>query len=129
MWKCSINSCGQRFPKITEKKLNVESAVHCSKIRLFIYQFSGTMVSWLKEVFRFLSFVVDFGKVPKHWWKHFNSANQKWVFIILQSSLPNSVGGVGSGVSLVSGWRRSNLAWILWVEILAWVASVKNPHR
>ena len=25
--ECSINSCGQKFPKITEKKLNVKNGV------------------------------------------------------------------------------------------------------
>ena len=27
--ECSINSCGQSFPKITERKLDVENGVHC----------------------------------------------------------------------------------------------------
>ena len=27
--ECFLNSCGQKFPKITEKKLNVENGVHC----------------------------------------------------------------------------------------------------
>ena len=74
--ECSINSCGQNFPKITEKKLNVSKncnleichfikmdsiAANGPKIKLVIYQsafcccfFSGAMVSCLKEVFWFL---------------------------------------------------------------------------
>ena len=104
--ECSINSCGQSFSKITEKKLNVENAVHCSKIRLFIYQFSGTIVSWLKEVFWFLSFVVDFRKVPKHFLR-FNTDESISTMLIKNESL-------------LYFSRVCQIAWVAWVAGFRW---------
>ena len=69
---CSINSCGQNFPKKPEKSkmLKMEFIMtNWSKIRLLIYQFAFCcfFVGQLFKRSNLVSlFVLDYRKVPKH---------------------------------------------------------------
>ena len=100
---------------------------------LFVVVFlSGAMVSCLKEVFRFLCFVVDFRKVPTHFLS-FNTDETISTVLIKNGYLLyfNRVCLIVWVVSVASVRRLvCGVGQILaWVEILAWVAWVKNPHR
>ena len=88
----NANSCGQNFPKITVKKLHVLKkcsleicnfikngvrSTNWSKIRLLIYQFAFCC---LKGKY--------FGSsVCCRLFKCFNSPNEKWLYVILESPL------------------------------------------